>query len=704
MVETFGAASHDEVLQLVFQISLLLASARLLGAVVQRFGHPAVLGEILAGVVLGPSLLSRLIPGLGRWVVPQNDVQGHLLEVVALIGAMLLLVVTGFETDLGLIRRRFKIALGVAVGGLVVPFASGLGLGLVLPDSFLADPERRVVFALFVATALSVSAIPVLAKVLMDLGLMRRQLGQTMLAAGMIDDLTGWTLLGLVTALVGVGSLSMGTVALTSGRVLLFLLASVTVGRWVAERGLRLVQDRIRGQDMVLTFVIVLVFAWGGVSQLLHLEPVLGAFVVGILFGRLPRLPVDVVHKIEATAMAVFAPIFFAVAGLKVDVPAILQPDTLLVAAAVIVIATLGKVAGIYLGARAVSGQDHWSALAYGSGLNARGAIGIIIAAIGLSLGILSSTMFSIIVVMSIATSLMAPVALRFCVARIVPEAEELRRIEREEALRDSFTSGIKLMLVPVRPRRELVDTQTIEAMISRRLVTTHSTSTTLFAVANPDQKDQATDYLTRLVEVFGHGGVSWRVAGGDDAVSAILEEASHGYDAMMLGAPALSSAGTNFFGPVIDDLVRMSPCPTVVVHAESLPPLWEPSRILVPSDGSAYARRGLDLALAIAGPATEVRAVHVVTPSLSGLRTLLAEDITAEIEVVSGRLDRVVETTVVEAEDVGSGILQILESSGADLLVMGTGVRAGSARLHLGPRVEFIVRHAPCPVVILNT
>jgi Kef-type K+ transport system membrane component KefB len=236
-LETFTAASHAEVLQLVIQIALLLAAARFLGGLASRMGQPAVVGEILAGVILGPSLLASLIPWVGEWVLPQTPAQGYMLEVVALIGVMLLLVITGLETDLALIRRRIGVALGVAVGGLVVPFVTGLLLGFSLPDSLLVDPSERTVFALFVATALSISAIPVLAKILMDLDLMRREFGQTVLAAGMIDDITGWTMLGLVTALASAEAITAGTVLQTVLMVVIFVLATVTVGRFLVRSG-----------------------------------------------------------------------------------------------------------------------------------------------------------------------------------------------------------------------------------------------------------------------------------------------------------------------------------------------------------------------------------------------------------------------------------------------------------------------------------
>ena len=147
-------------------------------------------------------------------------------------------------------------------------------------------------FALFVATALSISAIPVLAKILMDLDLMRREFGQTVLAAGMIDDITGWTMLGVVTALASAEAITAGSVVLTFAMVAIFILVTMTVGRFVVERGLGLIQDRFRGRDAILTLVVVLAFAWGAFSQALRLEPVIGAFAIGIFSaGSLGCLP-----------------------------------------------------------------------------------------------------------------------------------------------------------------------------------------------------------------------------------------------------------------------------------------------------------------------------------------------------------------------------------------------------------------------------
>jgi Kef-type K+ transport system membrane component KefB len=704
-LETFSAASHAEVLQLVIQIAVLLAAARFLGGLAQRLGQPAVVGEILAGVVLGPSLLSGIFPWVEQWIVPQTQAQGYMLEVVALIGVMLLLVITGLETDLALIRRRIGVALGVGAGGLIVPFILGLLLGYALPESLVGDPSERTVFALFVATALAISAIPVLAKILMDLDLMRREFGQTVLAAGMLNDLSGWALLGIVTALASAQALTAGIVLQTVGMVVIFVLATITVGRFLVERGLGLIQDRFRGPDLILTLVVVLAFAWGAFSQALRLEPVLGAFAVGILFGGLPRLPTDVVQKLESMALAVFAPIFFAVAGLKVDIGAILQPDLLIIALVVIAVATVGKVAGAYVGARYLADQDHWSALAYGAGLNARGAVEIIIATIGLSLGILTTEMFSIIVLMAVVTSVAAPAGLRYCLARVTPGDEEEMRLAREEVLRGSFVSGLRRVLVPVRPRIGQVGTQTIQAVLVARLGETNDISTTLLAVAGEKDRVMAGAYLTSLRSVFRNRGTTTRIVSNEDPVGAILHEAEGDYDLVVIGTPTLSGTGDAMFGPVIDDLIKLSKTPTLVVKGDTVPEDWAPHRILVPASASVSSKNAADLAFAIAGMDAVVTGVHVVTPSrLSGTRPNVALDVTAEFEIVATRMGQNAETEVREAEDVETGILEALEESGADLLVLGTSVRAGTTHLHLGPRVEYLTRLAPCPVVILNS
>lgn len=716
-MDVFTAASHHDVLVLVFQIGLLLFTARALGEVARRLGQPAVIGEILAGIILGPSFLSSLLPFLGEWIVPQTEVQGYLLEVVSLIGAMFLLLITGLETDLALIRRHARTAIGVSFGGITVTFLTGFLLGQNLPDFLLADTEERLIFALFVATAMSISAIPVIAKVLMDLNLMRRDIGQTIIAAGMSDDTTGWILLSIVAGLAAGEAVSAGSVLQTVGSVLAFMVLSFTLGRWFVKRALDFVQDEITSRDRLLTLVVVLTFAWGAITQALNLEAVLGAFVMGILFGQMPRLPEAVHHKLESVALGIFSPIFFAVAGLKVNILNLLEPQLILIALLVIAVATGGKIVGTYLGARLIGRRDHWTALSFGAGLNARGAMEIIIATIGLNLGILAQDMFSIIVLMAMTTSLMAPPALRWVLKRVQPGEEEMRRLRREELAAESLVANIHRVLLPVR-RREDGDTavQTIEAHMLDKIAAKTDLSVTLLNVASPGNREEGANFLSELAPLFSQKELVTRVIEDTEPDRAILNEVQKDYDLLVFGATERSKGADILFTPLVDHLVRLASCPTIVVHGKRVQPDWNPQRILVPTDGTRAARNAAELGFALAsGEDDDVMILHAVVENTN--RYFLdaggemfekqldaGRQIVDELRELGQATDARVDVSIKPGPDPETVIIETAKEHNMDLIVLGTAVRAGSSRLFLGPRVERILSKAPCPVIVFNT
>lgn len=722
-MDVFTAASHHDVLALVIQITVLLFTARALGEVARRLGQPAVVGEILAGILLGPSFLSSLLPAVGKWIVPQTPVQGYLLETISMVGVMFLLLITGLETDIPLIRRHARTALSAAAGGLLLPLLTGFVLGLYLPDALLAAPDERLVFALFVAAALSISAIPVIAKVLIDLNLMRRDIGQTIIAAGMVDDTTAWILLSVIIGLAGGGQVTALGLAESVGSVVAFLLVSFTAGRWLARRALRFVQDNVTSSDAVLTLIVVLAFGWGAVTQAIGLEALFGAFVMGILFGQLPRLHESVVHTLERVTLAILAPIFFAVAGLKVNLIRLSEPATLAVALLVIFVAVFGKVVGTYSGARLLAKRDHWTALGYGAALNARGAMEIIIATIGLNTGILSQTMFSIIVVMAITTSLMAPAALRWVLTRIEPEQQELERLRREAMAAGSVVAGIHRVLLPLRRHEEPFSIQTVEARLLERLGAHASLSVTLLHVMETGLKRDAEAFLKGVAAQFRVKEVERKVVDRADQATAILDEVHKGYDLLVLGASERRPDGSTLFTPLVDTIVRFSPAPTLVVQGRPELTAWAPGRILVPAVGTRASRHAAELAFAIARPGTRcVLVMNVVQPASSRRhdgRYEYREAASADyqlrqyeegrqvVETLAelGRLYEVeADTAVVEGENPEDTILEAAEANAIDLIILGTSLRPWSSRLYLGPRVEYILSHARCPVVVLNT
>ena len=266
---------------LVFWVGLLviLVTARILGRLMQRIGQPAVVGELAAGLLLGPSLLGRIAPGVTDWLFPADDVQTAMLFTVGWIGVLLLLVATGFETDLGLIRRLGRAATLVSAGSLIVPAAAGFAVGWLIPVAFVGGDTDRYIFALFIAAALSISSLPVIAKILSEMGLMRRNFGQLTLAAGMANDVIGWIGLGFIAGLAQAGGVKLDKLAFTVIGVTLFFVLAFTVGQRVVDASLR--QVRANGDNALagLTVVLITALSFGVITQWLHVEAVLGAFI-----------------------------------------------------------------------------------------------------------------------------------------------------------------------------------------------------------------------------------------------------------------------------------------------------------------------------------------------------------------------------------------------------------------------------------------
>lgn len=415
-------AAH-ETLVLLLQLGTLLGLALLLGRLSIRLGMPALVGELAAGVLLGPSLLAHLAPGLSGWLFPPDPVQQHLLDSVGLLGVLLLVGITGMHIDLDLVRRQGTTAAWVSAGGLLVPLGIGIGVGFLLPASVAGDDRR--VFALFLGVAMCVSAIPVISKILLEMGLLHRSIGQLIVSAAAVDDIAGWLMLSVVSAMATHG-LRGGEVAWSIASLAAVIAIAALFGRPVVRACLGLAGRSADPGVRTATVVALLLLSAAG-THVLGMEPILGTFLCGLLIGSSGLLDPQWLAPLRTLVMAVLAPIFFATAGLRMDLTALARPAVLLSGVAVLVAAIVGKFVGAYLGARAVR-LNHWEGLALGAGLNARGVIEVIVALVGLRIGILTTEAYSIIIAIAIVTSVMAPPLLRYAVGRIPVTAEERER------------------------------------------------------------------------------------------------------------------------------------------------------------------------------------------------------------------------------------------------------------------------------------
>jgi Kef-type K+ transport system membrane component KefB len=419
---------------LLVQLALLLLVATLLGRLATRCSLPSIVGELLTGIVLGPSLLGHTLPQVSAWLFPHGAEQEHLLDAVGQLGVLLLVGITGLHMDTGLIRKRAATAVRVSLPGFAIPLGLGITAGALLPASLLVEGSDRKVFALFIGIAMCVSAIPVIAKTLMDLGMLHRNVGQLILISGTIDDVLGWFGLSVVTAMATSG-LNAGSLVRSAGLLLLFIAGAALIGRPLVHRAMR---TTVRSDDpggSTLGLAVTLIIAFAAATHAIGFEGVFGALVAGILIRGAGKDVLTRLAPMRTFVLAVLAPLFFATAGLRMDLTALAEPAVLVTAVALLLIAVLGKFAGAFIGAWA-SGLNRWEAIALGAGMNARGVVEVIVAMVGLRLGVLNTAMYTVIVLIAVVTSLMGPPILRRAVDRIELTAdEELRRSDLRSTL-----------------------------------------------------------------------------------------------------------------------------------------------------------------------------------------------------------------------------------------------------------------------------
>ncbi|MGT2435475.1 cation:proton antiporter [Bradyrhizobium betae] len=449
-----GKAAGPSEFLLVGQIVLLIAVGRGLGEIMQRIGQPSVIGELLAGIILGPSLFGWIWPEAQAAIFPKTPEQKAMLDGIAQFGILLLLLLTGMETDLKLVKKVGKAAIAISIAGILVPFACGFALGEFLPDGLLPNPQQRLVASLFMGTALSISSVKIVAVVVREMNFMRRNVGQIIVATAVIDDTIGWIIIAVIFSLASQGSLDIASVAKAVLGTLAFLAVSFTIGRRLVFQLIRWANDNLVSAAAVITVILLLMCGMAMVTHLIGVHTVLGAFVAGILVGESPILTRQIDERLRGLISSFFMPVFFGLAGLTADLSVLRDPYLLMLTCLLVVIASVGKFGGAFVGGT-VGGLNRRESLALASGMNARGSTEVIIATIGLSIGVLSQNLFTMIVTMAIVTTMAMPPMLRAALARLPMNKEEKERLEREEFEKRGFRRQSRAALARGRRKRQ---------------------------------------------------------------------------------------------------------------------------------------------------------------------------------------------------------------------------------------------------------
>ncbi len=700
----------DEHELLIFwtQLLVLVAMARTCGYLMRRINLPSVIGELAAGVILGPSIFGRVWPSGFHWFLPDLEISSGALFAVSWLGVALLLVTAGFETDLELISKLGRAAALVTGFSLVVPLVGGLIVGLTLPDSFIGPHSDRTVFALFVASALSVSALAVIAKILSELGLMRRDFGQITVAAGMANDVVGWLMLAIFSGFAIEGDVSVTGILKTVGGLAAFVLMAMTLGQRVVDRSLRFVRREGANISGAMTVVIFTMLVFGVATQALGIEAVLGAFVAGVVLHRSRFQQGDVLHYIEALTTSFLAPVFFATAGLRVDLGLLSQHSAEGWAVLVIAVAIGAKFAGAYLGGR-LAGQSTRASLALGAGLNARGALEIVIASVGLTLGVFSETAYTVIVIVPLATSLFAAGSLRLVVRGWRGSADEQQRLEREEALSRNLV---------VKSTRLLLASQGAPASIAAAQLAQFAWPPEAPATVISVRDDINWPDTTIITNVLDQRKVETRrVKGGpDDVANCILAESQLGYGVLVVGVAERHEG--QLYSPMVDQLLLHSPIPLLIVRRargldRPLPAAF--SRVVVPVAGTASSRTAQEVAFSISAQlGTEPILTHVARPEGPRLprifarqrdgesATMVLDQLMRPAEDLASEMGLQPRMVVRQSDSIGETLVRVAADEQADLVVLGARVRNVDGRPFIGHTAETVLDECDATVVLV--
>jgi Kef-type K+ transport system membrane component KefB len=386
----------------ILQITLIIFAARLLGWFFLKIGQPSVIGEILAGILLGPSVMGAFFPDFSRILFPVSSLGN--LQMFSQVGLIIFMFLVGMELDLKILKKNLGPALVISHASIIIPFALGTAISYFLYTAYAASGIPFYAFALFMGIALSITAFPVLARIIRERGLTHTRLGNIAITCAAIDDITAWCLLALVLAIVKAGKPDswFSTILLVSlyGLTMLFAVKPILKKIFLQNR-----DKKIPGRPtLTIIFIILLLSAY--CTQTIGINVLFGSFIAGIIMPADAEFRKIITHKIEDIALVLLLPIFFVVTGLRTRIGLLDQPSLWVVFLMILAIALAGKFGSASLAAR-FTGESLKDSLSIGALMNTRGLVELVVLNIGFDLHILTPVVFTMMVLMALITTCM---------------------------------------------------------------------------------------------------------------------------------------------------------------------------------------------------------------------------------------------------------------------------------------------------------
>lgn len=389
----------DTTAHLLLILATVIVLGRVVGWAFGYIGQPPVIGEVVAGIMLGPSLLGQIAPGAPAWLLPAQV--APFLREIAQLGVILFMFLIGLELNAGRLKQRAWAAVAISHAGIVVPLVLGAGLGVVLHEEFAPTGVPVMSFALFLGAAMAITAFPVLARILTDRGMSTTELGIMALACAAADDLTAWCLLAFVAGIARAEVQGAFVVVLLS---LAYVAAMVVVVRPICHAWV----SRYRGDDLpagVIALVLVAVLLSALTTELIGIHGLFGAYLLGAVIPHDSGVARAMNRKLKDLVTILLLPAFFAFTGMRTEIGLLASVEHWLICALIIAVATAGKFGGAYVAAR-LTGMGWRDSAALGLLMNTRGLMELIALNMGLDMGVISPTVYAMMVLMALATTM----------------------------------------------------------------------------------------------------------------------------------------------------------------------------------------------------------------------------------------------------------------------------------------------------------
>ncbi|MFV8754857.1 cation:proton antiporter [Nannocystaceae bacterium ST9] len=680
--------------------------SRLLAVALRRIHQPSVIAEIIAGILLGPSLLGWLSPELSQVLFPASSLGS--MQLVAQLGLALFMFVVGLEFDVKFLRGHAKTSVWISHTSIIVPFLLGFGFAFILYANEFSPPGVPVLpFSLFLGAAMSITAFPVLARILNEQHLLRTRVGAITIACAAVDDVTAWCLLAFVVATARATGISAAliTTVLAVGYILLMLM----VVRPFFARVARRVDDSIGPSQGVVALTVVLTLASALLTEWIGIHALFGAFVFGAVIPKDRGFAQSIAHKLEDPVAILLLPLFFAYSGLRTQIGSLDSGIEWAICGVIVTLAIVGKLGASMLAAR-YTGLSWRESGALGILMNTRGLMELIVLNIALDLGVIDATFFTMMVIMALVTTFMTTPLLRWIypsavmAADLVEHADEVERPAAAAPIAAVPAFTVLACPLEVQSARSMHRLAAELGGKQAMLVALHITepsdrySDQLEPISGPDKSSDRVlaairDAEASSLEVRTLAYTSVEPA--DDIVN--LAEIREADLIVLEGHRPLFS--NSWLGGTVGRVIDRARGPVAILFDRKLGPI---RRVLVPYLGTAHDRLALQLAERLMdNVGAQITVLHVVRPRKYDNWPRSRESAKATLESFRERRGEVVLQTVEHESPVLAALAESTENY--DLVVVGLDPEWNTARAPLGLQPERLIQHCPTNLLVVH-